>query len=120
MAKLNLEYINSKTTSIKIHIAGPIDIAKQYLREYCLKGLCVTLTEELFIYTAGEEMGYVVGIENYPMYPTEYQDLFKTAIEIAEGLIEVTHQSSAMVVTNNFTRVISRRKELPLKDRDKQ
>jgi hypothetical protein len=28
--------------------------------------------------------------------------------------------SSALVVTNNFTRVISRRKELRLKDTDKQ
>lgn len=109
-----MEIIKSATCSIKIYIAGPIEIAKQFLRKYCLRGFCCSIQEIDYIYTAGEESGYVIILENYSFYPKSDQQLLQIAEEICKGLILETHQSSAMIVTSNETFVVSRRKEIPL------
>jgi hypothetical protein len=97
-----------RTYEALIYISGPIEIAKQLLRRECLqKGLCVTIEPTLYIYTGGEEVGYVVGIRNYPRFPAEtpeeVDDLRRRAFRIAEDLIAWTHQRSAMVVHGQTT-----------------
>lgn len=60
----------SETYRVSIFMSGPIEAAKQVLRSMCLRvGLCVTIDPTLFIYTGGEEAGYVVGLLNYPRFP---------------------------------------------------
>lgn len=99
-----------KTHWVRIYIAGPIEIAKQYLRAECLRdGLCVTIEPTTFIYTGGEEAGYVVGLVNYPKFPATEHEITLRARLIMGGLLEATHQHSAMMVTPKTTEWISKR-----------
>lgn len=87
------------TYVVKIYLSGPIEVAKQVLRAECLReGLCVTIEPTTFIYTGGEEAGYVVGLLNYPRFPSEPKDLWARALIVAERLLRETHQHSALMV----------------------
>lgn len=86
------------TFTVRIFMSGPIDIAKQVLREECMQGLCVTIDPAHFIYTGGEESGYVIGLLNYPRFPTTLDALMEKAVCITETLIERTFQRSGLVV----------------------
>lgn len=101
-----------QTIEFRIYIAGPIEVAKQILRAECMReGLCVTIEPTLFIYTGGEEHGYVVGLRNYPRFPCGMATLGHRAQEITRALIDATHQHSAMVVGPENTTWYTRRKE---------
>jgi hypothetical protein len=90
----------AETILIKVYISGPIEAAKQLLRAECLEnGLCVTVEPTLFIYTGGEESGYVVGLLNYPRFPSDLDALVKRATQIALRLLYGTFQHSVLVVT---------------------
>ena len=68
----------------KIFIAGPQVIAEQVCRKYCLDiGLCVTIDPTKFIYTGGEELGVVIGLLNYPRFPSESKDIMSKARDLA-------------------------------------
>ncbi len=98
------------TYQIKLYVAGPIDVAKQILRGECLReGLCVTIEPTDFIYTGGEEAGYVVGLLNYPRFPGTPQQLWERAHHIAELLVGGTHQHSILLVAPDTTQWLSRR-----------
>jgi len=85
---------------IKIYASGPIEIAKQVIRENVLnEGLCVTIEPTTFIYTGGEERGYVVGLINYPRFPATKEEIFDRAKELAHQLLEATYQRSVLVMT---------------------
>lgn len=59
-----------KTYWVRLYLSGPIESAKQLLRKECgQKGLCVTVEPTSYIYTGGEESGYVVGLIQYPRFP---------------------------------------------------
>lgn len=89
-----------KTYTARIFLSGPIEVAKQVLREECLReGLCVTIDPTLYIYTGGEEAGYVVGLLNYPRFPAEFAAIQNRAIELLHLLLARTSQHSALLVT---------------------
>jgi hypothetical protein len=99
-----------RTHWVKIFISGPIEVGKQTLRKECLRqGLCVTVEPTTFIYTGGEEAGYVVGLINYPRFPTTPEHLWARAIGIAEDLMRDTHQHSVLLMDPTNTQWISRR-----------
>lgn len=84
----------------KISISGPIEVAKQVLREECLRiGLCVTIDPTTFIYTGGEEAGYTVGLINYPRFPSSNEKITEIARQLAHKLMERTAQQSVLVMT---------------------
>lgn len=87
------------TYQISIYMSGPIEVAKQALRKYVRCGLCVTIAPTLFIYTGGEESGFVVGLLNYPRFPSSPTELRCRADSIALDLITATEQDSALIVT---------------------
>jgi hypothetical protein len=88
----------------RIYMSGPIEMAKQVCRETCMaKGLCVTVEPTHFIYTGGEEAGYVVGLINYPRFPSPPTPITERAEEIARMLMERTYQHSALVMTPEKT-----------------
>lgn len=91
------------TNVIRIYLSGPIEQAKQVLREEGMTGLCVTIEPTLYIYTGGEEAGYVVGMLNYPRFPSQPEDLLARAVAIARVLVERTFQRSALVVSPEKT-----------------
>lgn len=88
----------------RIYMSGPIEIAKQVCRKECLEiGLCVTIDPTNFIYTGGEEAGFVVGIINYPRFPSGKASITAKATALAHELLEATHQHSWLVVTPDRT-----------------
>lgn len=85
-------------------MSGPIEVAKQAIRQYCFhQGLCVTIEPTTFIYTGGEEAGFVVGLVNYPRFPTTPEALIKTAKCLVNELLTATFQHSALLVTPEDT-----------------
>lgn len=88
----------SPTYWARIHIAGPIETAKQIIRRECMrKGLCVTITPTSYIYTGGEEVGYVVELINYPRFPSQTADISERARALALMLRDETFQHSVLV-----------------------
>ncbi len=96
--------VTVETWWAKIYISGPIEIAKQVCREECLReGLCVTVDPTTFIYTGGEEVGVVVGLINYPRFPSAPDTIDDRAVELALKLMRVMCQQSVMLMTPKRT-----------------
>lgn len=88
------------THIVRLYLSGPIEVAKQAIRAEALRaGLCVTIEPTTYIYTGGEEAGFVVGLLNYPRFPCEPQKLEERARDLMEKLLVATHQHSALMVT---------------------
>lgn len=99
-----------ETYWIKIYISGPIEVAKQIIREDVLReGLCVTIEPTLFIYTGGEEFGYVVGLINYPRFPTTPEKLWERAEWLARLLTDKTYQHSVLIMSPDKTLWLTKR-----------
>lgn len=99
-----------KTYWARIYMSGPIEVAKQTIRAECLReGLCVTVEPTTFIYTGGEEVGYVVGLLNYPRFPSHLVAIEARARDLMEKLLEATHQHSGLLMTPNVTTWITKR-----------
>lgn len=102
------------TITIQIYLAGPIDRAKEICAEYAFSvGLCITVTPTEFIYTGGRETGFVVGLVNYPRFPTTLDALVATAEDLAVRLMAGCFQWSALVVGPAETKWLTRREEAP-------
>ena len=72
---------------IKLYMAGDLSQAKQVCREFCFaKGWCVTVSPTTYIYTGGEEEGFMIGMVNYPRFPTDHLVLWNKAKELAKLL----------------------------------
>ena len=102
--KGNMKTETQPTRVVKLYISGPIEQAKQIIREHChANGLCVTIEPTTYIYTGGEEAGYVVGLLNYPRFPTDAEALDNKAHALAVKLLTGTYQHSVLVVTPECT-----------------
>ncbi len=100
----------SETYVVKIFASGPIEQAKQILRRECLyDGLCVTIESTLFIYTGGEENGYVVGLLNYPRFPAANELILSRAMKVAQMLLDETYQHSILIVDSEKSYWITKR-----------
>jgi len=103
-------FVAAKTYWAKIYVAGPIEVAKQICRAVVKeKGLCVTVDPTVYIYTGGEEQGYVVGIINYPRFPAAADVIRKTAEELAKKLVAETYQHSCTIMYPDDTLYYSTR-----------
>lgn len=102
--------LTEKTYWVKLYLSGPIEAAKQLLRAECLReGLCVTIEPTQYIYSGGEEAGYVVGLVNYPRFPAQPEAINARAREIMEMLLRGTFQTSALMMTPDESTWISSR-----------
>lgn len=100
------------TYQIRLYLSGPIEVAKQVIREHALAHpICVTVEPTAFIYMGGEEQGYVVGLLNYPRFPTAPNELRVRAQQLAELLLGRTFQHSALIVTPTETTWITKRSD---------
>jgi hypothetical protein len=82
------------------------------IRKDCLRaGLCVTIEPTTFIYTGGEETGYVVGLLNYPRFPCDTADLDARARDLMGQLLDATFQHSALLQTPTWTEWVTKREE---------
>lgn len=97
---------------VRLYAAGPIEVAKQTIRKFCLEvGLCVNVHATDYIYTGGEETGYVVELINYPRFPVQRYELEETGAALANRLLDDTFQHSILWMDPETTTWISKRKE---------
>jgi hypothetical protein len=61
-------------------------------------GLCVTVTDTLFVYVHGSEPGLIVGLINYPRFPDTPEGIEGKALALAESLMRVCRQIRVSVV----------------------
>lgn len=94
-----------------IHIAGCSISARNALRQYVMKGLCVSVIETDYIYTGGYETGVTVRLINYARFPVEKDVFIEEAINLGMFLIEKLFQSSCSVVVCGDSHYLSRRNE---------
>ena len=79
----------------KVHT---LDEVKDFLQQYVNKvGLCVTVTPTTFVYKDGREDGAVIGLINYPRFPTTREKLKQTAEEIA-GLCKTKYNQNRVSI----------------------
>jgi hypothetical protein len=95
--------VSIETFVAHIYMAGDILQAKQAIREFVIRGLCVTIEPLEFIYTGGEESGFRVGLINYPKYPSTPQAITRIAEELAEFLKSRIFQQSYSIVCTDKT-----------------
>lgn len=113
----SLEFKEVDTYWAKIYIAGDIRDIESCCRKFCMKGLCVTVRENRFIYTGGQEDGAEVGLVNYPRFPSCPDGIFINARGLAIKLIDDCCQLSALIVMPDKTIWISKRKRFEGKTR---
>ena len=100
------------THVVRLYLSGPIEVAKQAIRAETLRaGLCVTIEPTTYIYSGGEESGYMVGLLNYPRFPCEPQQLEERARDLMQKLLMATHQHSALMVTPSRSEWITLREQ---------
>ena len=66
-------------------------------------GLCVTISPTTFVYKRGREDGAVVGLINYPRFPTTPEDLKVKACDLAGRLQAYLGQNRVSVVCSDKT-----------------
>lgn len=80
---------------VSIFMAGNYNAARSICRAYCDEvGFCVTITQTSYVYTGGEESGFIVGLINYPRFPSSKADLARHAVAIADRLRVALGQDS--------------------------
>jgi hypothetical protein len=98
---------NARSCNIKIYIAGDYDQAVKTANEYCNEvGYCVTITPTKYVHTNGPDdglPGVIVGLINYPRFPSEYPTLLNHAVKIAERLRVDLNQESFSIETPENT-----------------
>lgn len=74
--------------------------------------MCVSISEEEYIYTMGNETGIVVNIINYPRFPKTHEELLTIAKDLGEHLIDKLYQGSCTIVDyDGLSYYLSRREE---------
>ncbi len=93
---------HEQTRVVELFMAGDIEHAKQVIRRFCKeRPCCVTVTPTTYIYNGGEEAGFVVGVRNYPRFPTDAHTLREEAGDIGDALRDALGQDSYMVVDHD-------------------
>ena len=97
-------------TGAKEHYDGKLhsyEEAKDILQQYCNENpLCVTLKQIEYIYKDGNEIGFEIGLINYPRFPSTLETITNKAIEIANIFREKFNQFKVSVICNDKTYMI--------------
>ncbi|RYE61453.1 MAG: hypothetical protein EOO82_01845 [Oxalobacteraceae bacterium] len=97
---------------VSIFIAGRACDVEDMCMTYCDEvGLCVTATPTTFIYTGGEEAGYIVGLINYPRFPNDPATIWAHAETLAARLCAEAEQQSYTIQAPDKTVWFSHRPE---------
>ncbi|ARB06063.1 hypothetical protein FDH38_gp009 [Dinoroseobacter phage vB_DshS-R5C] len=92
----------TQTVDLWVARPGAEKLRKRMMSEvqkYCDEvGLCVTVTSTRFVFTGGYEMGYRVGLRNYPRFPVDCTtELLGHAERIGMRMAQVGEQGSFMI-----------------------
>jgi len=89
---------------ISIFMAGALAKAEACCQEYCDQWpYCVTVTPTRYVYTDGNEAGFIVGLINYPRFPSSAAEIWQKAEEIADYLVHRLGQQSYTIQSPDRT-----------------
>lgn len=98
--------------TVSIFIGGCLDLAIKACGEYCdAVGLCVTVTSTTYVFTGGSCPGVIVGLINYPRFPSSPEAIWDRAKALAALLCEQLDQQSYSVQSADRTIWVSYRPE---------
>jgi len=101
----------AKSFTQRIWMAGNYANAEEICRCFCERGMCISISPANYIYTGGEESGFVVTLINYARFtkfPVELKDIaFELAMDLCVGL----HQQSFTIEGPEETLFFSSRPE---------
>ena len=81
-----------------------IILAKEICQKYCDEvGLGLTFTKTEFIYTDGGEDGVIIGLINYPRFPSKPEVILEHAMTIGKELLEKLNQKRLSIATPTRT-----------------
>lgn len=84
-----------------------IEEVTEVCQEYCNRiGLCVTVTPTHFIYTDGREKGCLIGLINYPRFPSTPNEIYNKAFDLACILREKFNQLKVSIICTDKTFMI--------------
>lgn len=73
--------------------------ARKVCQDYCNQvGLGLSFTQTEFIYVHGKEPGIIVGLINYPRFPTSTAGIKLHALSLGKQLLEVMKQERLSIV----------------------
>ncbi len=79
--------------------AHNVEKVREVCQNYCdAVGLCVTITETEYVYTNGGERGAMVGLINYPRFPSSPEEIRRQAITLASRLRIALKQHRVSIV----------------------
>ena len=94
-------------TGLKIGYDGsifPISNIKEICQSYCDSvGFAVTITPTEFVYTGGNEPGAIIGLINYPRFPSDPETIKWHAEQLAGKLKTNLKQSRVTIVFPDYT-----------------
>jgi hypothetical protein len=74
-----------------------------FLSEYCTQNnLAVSVTPTKYIYVDGEEDGVIIGLINYPRFPSTKEEIKKIALDLGQKLIENFYQYRSTIIINSL------------------
>lgn len=97
--------------TIRIWMAGNYANAKEICRTFCEQGMCVSISPANYIYTGGEEAGFVVTLINYARFPKDPVSLKDLAFSLVMDLMNGLHQQSFSIEGPEETLFFSKRPE---------
>lgn len=90
-------YKDCDSFPISLFVTG--ENIEQATQNFCNKeGLCVTVTPTNYIFTGGNETGYIIGMINYPRFPKGRPELVDTAIDLAFYLIDQCNPEGSFTI----------------------
>lgn len=95
-----MKITQSDTWSLRIWIAGDPIEAHAICRTYCdTVGFCVSVTPTSYVYRGGDEVGVIVGLINYPRFPSDGDEIFNHAKSLGIQLMDGLGQQSFTIET---------------------
>lgn len=91
--------MKAPTYRVTIYLAGTLPDIEAVCRRFCLRGLCVTVTPTIYLFTGGQESGAMIGLINYPRFPKEPAEIRLLARALAIDLMNHCCQRSCTVET---------------------
>ena len=105
-----MKYVESPSYPVSIFIAGSAMEAETICHDYCDSvGFCVTVTETVYCYTGGEEAGVIVGLINYPRFPSKPAEIWAHAEALGLKLLVGLKQQSFTIQSPDRTKWFSAR-----------
>jgi len=90
-----------ETHIIHIWMAGDYDAARHVCRTICSeKGACYSISKTDYIYSGGEEAGFVVNLINYPRFPKKPKELMNEARLLGKRLADYLGQGSYTITSS--------------------